>query len=266
MRRKIVISIVAFFLLSNFSLAEQKKFIIGIGIGYSIGLTQGLFKYMDIYWPNEIMLKEDASMKNSLSLNIQYFFKPHIGISGEYCYQKASYYCHLEWYELNGVVEMPGGIWYILEHYPLNYFEKPYNKFWAIHSIYLMGIYQFQNYKSKNLFPYIIVGLGLNVIQGDKYYVIERSRLGTSRVSIGTKLGGGIKYYFKKESKFGLNLRFYSVGIKRREIGWQWRTYIGPNQFDITEMFLNNRVRRYSNLVEKVISYMGIDIAFEYRF
>jgi len=265
MKKRILISILTFCLLFSASYAKEKKFIIGIGTGYSVGLTEGLFKHFDIHWPNEIMLKEDASMKCNLSFNVQYFFKPHIGISGEYCYQKATYFCHLEWYELNGVVEAAGA-WYLLKHYPLNYIEEPYEKTWGIHSIYLMGIYQFQNYRNKNFFPYIMAGLGINIIAGDKYYVLERSRIGTSRVSFGLKIGGGIKYYFKKESNYGLNLRFYSIGIKRREIGWVLQTYTGPEQFDITEMFFNKKVRRYPNLVEKVISYMGIDISFEYKF
>ncbi|MCP2519913.1 hypothetical protein NLC82_02100 [Candidatus Aminicenantes bacterium AC-335-A11] len=263
--KKIILFIIIFTILFSVSKANEKKFVIGIGGGYAVGLTEGLFKYFNIYWPNELMLKEDASMKYNLSFNIQYFFRPDIGILGEYTYQKASYFCHLEWYELNGVVETPTG-WHILEHYPINYIEEPYEKFWSIHSIYLMGIYQFQDYRKKNFFPYLMVGLGVNIIAGNRYYVLERSRLGASRISFGTKICGGIKYYFKKKSKYGLNLRFFSIGIKRREIGWILRTYTGPSQFDITEMFLNNKVKRYPNLVEKVISYMGIDLSIEYKF
>lgn len=252
-----IILIFMIFSLSHALGAKNKEFIIGVGGGYSLGKGETLIDF-----PTDIYFREENKVKNCININFQYFLSPKLGFQVEFSQQKASYFCHLEWYRTM-IYNYQDLSYQFIE---INYVESPYRKSYSISSFVFSIIYAERSRIKQKFFPFFFLGGGLYFIKGDKDKVLNRFKLGSNTINRGLKAGMGLKYYFSpKKPSFGLSIRLYGVEIKLKKSSNHFsvsnNNYI---PFSLEEYQENKRIVRCSGLVKRA-GYLGVDISIELR-
>lgn len=192
-------------------------------------------------------------MEHCLSANVQYFFNREFGVQLEFSHQKASYFSHLEWYGIQldtGIIE-------------INHIEEPYWKTWKLSSLTLSLLKVWRRNPNQRIFPYILGGFGLYLINADKEMVLNRWRLGPKKTGTKLKLGGGLKY--RIGAKLMLNLKIFGENIYRRTVGDERGLYVGPEQFDSNYYLITSKINRMGRAITKTFSCAGIDLSLELR-
>ena len=248
----LAVVLLAFVLPPNLA-SQQKEFIVGIGGGYSLSLDAAASPWEIDWAPGEIYFKEHMKPKNSLSINVQYFFKKDIGLQLEFHQQKASYFSQLEWYGI--YTDDPLNPYLEIDH-----IEEPYTKPWSIFSFSVSLLIAKKRYKKS--YPYASVGFGICVLNGDKEFVLNRYRLGPARTGEFLKLGGGFKYRLNK--LLLLNLHFFGQSIWRKEARYRSSLFAGALQFDPDLYFATGEIARVSTAWVKTFTFLGAEICFEF--
>ncbi len=235
--------------------SQQKEFIVGIGGGYSLSLDAAASPWEIDWAPGEIYFKEHMKLKNSFSINVQYFFKKDLGIQLEFHQQKASYFSQLEWYGI--YTDDPMNPYLDIDH-----IEEPYTKPWTISSLNVSLFIAKRRHSYQKSFPYAFVGVGLYVLGGDREFVLSRFRLGPRKTGELLKLGGGFKY--RLNSFFLLNFRIFGQSIWRKEARYRSSLYAGALQFDPDLYFATGEIARISTAWVKTFTFLGAEISFEF--
>ena len=242
------------FVLPSYLASQQKEFIVGIGAGYSLSLDAAVSPW-EINWaPGEIYFKEHMKLKNSFSINVQYFFNKEIGLQLEFHHQKASYFCLLEWY----------GLYIESTYIDIDHIEEPYTKPWSLSSLNVTLFVAKRRYFDQKIFPYAFVGAGLYFLEGDREFVLDRFRLGPRKTGELLKLGGGFKY--RLNSFLLLNVRFLGQSIWRKEARYRSSLYAGALQFDPDRYFATGEIARVSTAWIKTFTFLGAELSLEFRF
>lgn len=241
--------------LPSYLASQQKEFIVGIGGGYSLSLDAAVSPWEIDWAPGEIYFKEHMKLKNSFSINVQYFFKKDLGIQLEFHQQKASYFSQLEWYGI--YTDDPLNPYIYIGH-----IEEPYTKPWTISSLNVSLFIAKRRHSFQKSFPYAFVGAGLYVLGGDREFVLSRFRLGPRKTGGLLKLGGGFKY--RLNQFLLLNFRIIGQSIWRKEARFRSSLFAGTLQFDPDLYFATGEIARVSTAWVKTFTFLGAEISFEF--
>lgn len=261
-----ILFISLFLILPPFILAAKKReIILSFGAGYSVSLDSASrrfeFDYRDEP-PTLIYFKENAGMKDSLNFNLQCFFTTNWGVQLELSRQKASYFCHLEWYGkwINAPTwDDPERQVYI----EINHIEEPYRKPWTVSSATLSMLFAQRYSGRQRMYPYFFAGAGLYLLSGDEDLVLNRFRYGPKKMNTKIKFGAGLKY--RLNQKLGLNLRTFCDSCRRYTTARSgYFRYVGADQFDFEWYMSEGKIGRIGRAIVRTLSYVGIDLSLEF--
>ena len=239
------------------SLLSVDRWVIGLGGGFAFPYEDWIKKNVSLS-RGEIFFEEEGRLKNSFYADIQYYLTPLLGFELEYSLQKASYFSHLDWY----------GKWIDFNYSPywqfieINHMEDPQTSSWTVHSIIasLLFTYRKRNPEAR-VMPYVSLGAGIHILEGDRERVRQRFRLGPATSGAITKVGVGMKYRLTK--KLWLNIRAVLHTLNRK---YGKSSYLAtePDQFDLQIYIDTGEIVRITDALARSFTYIGIDIGFEF--
>lgn len=261
--KALILFIFLLLILPSFILAAKKReIILSFGAGYSMGLDSAARRFELDYRdepPTLIYFKENSGMKDSLNFNLQCFLTKNLGLQLELSRQKASYFCHLEWYGKwidAPTPEDPGRQVYI----EINHIEEPYRKPWTVSSATLSVLFAQRHSGSQRMYPYFFAGVGFYLLSGDEDLVLNRFRYGPKKMNTKIKFGAGLKY--RLNQKLGLNLRTFCDACRRYRTSSRY--FVGADQFDFYWYMSEEKIGRIGAAIVPSLSYLGIDLSLEF--
>jgi hypothetical protein len=237
----------------------EKQIVLSFSSGYSSFFDSGISSGSYIE-KNLINFTEQLELKNRFSLNLQYFFNHHGGLQLELDHQTGDYTSSLKWTGIPNPNPFSENPVIFIHHY-----EDPYTEGWSFTGLTLSALYTFRKEYTQKLSPYGFFGIGAYWLSGHKEKVLERFRLGPSTFGRKARFGGGFK--FRLSSKMAINVRAFLETLTRRNLGYDAvfsGLYVGPKQFRMDLYYEYNRIVRVNKVLTRTVSYIGIDIGFEF--
>lgn len=233
--------------------AGEKEICLSFGGGYSY-ITDDLLRNTWFISRGLINFQEEIKIKNRMNLNLQYFLNKAWGFQLEIDQQKGRYSSNLKWYGVFNSISDPPII-------DVNYFEDPYQKNWSFSSATFSILFAYRKSIQQKIIPYLFVGVGAYLLEGDQKKVLDRWRLGPNKSGTKLRIGGGIK--LRLTSRARINIRIIAESILRK-YGSESTFYAGPEQFSLDAYFNDDKIMRSGEALTQSFFYIALDINFEF--
>lgn len=241
----IILGCVFVFLLSPFMEAKEKGYSLGFAVGVS-AWPSDVFHYIRMEpklsfkysWRGMNLLQQEIHLEPIYNFHFQHNFTSYFGLQAEIGHQKARYKSNFAMFPWHSEARI---------EYTKHWLS------WSVSSILLHAIFQARK-SSESIVPYGFLGLGLCYVRGEEEEAADYYIKIHPSVDLTLKTGGGVSFYFTRNSPLGLNLRAFIMVLGASLFGF-YSAYGGSNFVHGTDI-----------VAQGVDIIWGIELGLRYRF